>query len=87
MMNAIAKRRKVPMGQVCLHIFFILLSLCYILPLILLVSVSLEGASSQYFTLFPKQVSLAAYRILGGGDGWVAGGDGDVRVFTFAAKL
>lgn len=64
MMNAIAKRRKVPMGQVCLHIFFILLSLCYILPLILLVSVSLEGASSQYFTLFPKQVSLAAYRMV-----------------------
>ena len=63
-MNAIAKRRKFPMGQVCLHIFFILLSLCYILPLILLVSVSLEGASSQYFTLFPKQVSLAAYRMV-----------------------
>lgn len=64
MMNAIAKRRKFPTGQVCLHIFFILLSLCYILPLILLVSVSLEGASSQYFTLFPKQVSLAAYRMV-----------------------
>lgn len=63
-MNAIAKRRKFPTGQVCLHIFFILLSLCYILPLILLVSVSLEGASSQYFTLFPKQVSLAAYRMV-----------------------
>ena len=64
MMNAIAKRRKFPTGQVCLHIFFILLSLCYIFPLILLVSVSLEGASSQYFTLFPKQVSLAAYRMV-----------------------
>lgn len=57
-----SKRRKFPTGQVFLHIFFILLALCYILPLILLISVSLEGASSQYFSLFPKEISLASYR-------------------------
>jgi len=66
MANALIKkkRKKISIGQAALHIFFIALCLCYILPFILLISVSFEGSPSQYFSLFPKVFSTDAYEMI-----------------------
>ncbi len=45
-------------GQMSLHTFFILLCLCYIIPIVLVISISFEGQSGQFFSLFPKEFSL-----------------------------
>lgn len=57
-------KRKSPWGQIGLHIFFILLSLCYILPILLLIGVSFEGSPNQYFSVIPREFSLDAYRMV-----------------------
>lgn len=52
-------------GQLFLNIFFILLSLMYILPFMLLVSISIssESAIKEFgYTLIPKAVDLVAYK-------------------------
>ena len=51
-------------AQRFLNIFFILLCLCYILPLMLLISVSFEGSRGQEFSLIPKQFSTSAYEMI-----------------------
>ena len=51
-------------GQIALNIVFILIALCYILPFILLLSVSFEGDPSQTFHLIPQKFSLEAYKTL-----------------------
>lgn len=58
------KKRKIKYGQLCLNLFFALLCMCYIIPVILLLSVSFDGASSQYFSLIPKEFSTAAYQMV-----------------------
>lgn len=55
-------KRKIKYGQLFLNLFFILLCLCYIIPVVLLLSVSFEGAMTQNFSLVPKQFSLSAYK-------------------------
>ncbi len=55
------KKKKRNGGQIALNLFFILLCMCYILPLILSISISFEGAKNQYFSLFPNEFSLQAY--------------------------
>lgn len=57
-------RRRRARGQMWLNIFFVLLSMCYILPIILLISTSLEGATNAGFSLIPKEFSFAAYELL-----------------------
>lgn len=59
-----AKRKKLKWGQVFLHLFFIVLSLFYILPLVMLITVSLEGSPDAVFTLFPKEFTIKAYEML-----------------------
>lgn len=49
-------------GQIALNVIFILICLCYILPLILLLSVSFEGDPSQTFHLIPQKFSLDGYK-------------------------
>ena len=60
-------RGKKPLGgQIALHIFFILLSLCYILPFILMVSVSFtdeDAITSFGFSLLPSVFSVEAYKL------------------------
>lgn len=51
-------------AQRFLNLFFILLCLCYILPLMLLISVSFEGSRGQEFSLIPKQFSIGAYAMI-----------------------
>lgn len=58
------KRKKIQWGQIGLHTFFTLLSLCYVLPLILLLSISFEGARGLEFSLFPKEFSTKAYEMV-----------------------
>ena len=58
------QHKKLTRGQLALHIFFILLSLCYVLPLILLISISLDGSPVTNFSLIPKEFSLNAYKFV-----------------------
>ena len=58
------RRRKTPWGQIGLHTFFIILSLCYILPIALLIGVSFEGSPNQYFSIIPQEFSLRAYEMV-----------------------
>lgn len=58
-------RKKEFMGQTALHIFFVLMCLTYILPFMLLISISFtdEKAIMEYgYNLIPKQFSLEAYK-------------------------
>lgn len=51
--------------QIGLNLFFIVVCACYILPFVLIISVSLteENALAQGFSLFPKEFSLEAYQL------------------------
>lgn len=54
-------------GQVILHIFFILLSLAYILPFLLLISISLSSdqAIKEFgYTILPKAIDFSAYKMI-----------------------
>lgn len=57
-------KHKIAWGQVSLHLFFVILCLCYVLPLILLLSVSFEGSETLVFSLFPKEFSTKAYSMV-----------------------
>lgn len=68
-MGAISKRKLAKnKGQILLHIVFVLLSLCYILPLMIVISASFSSEKSLYtgggFSLFPKEFSLDAYKLV-----------------------
>ena len=56
------RKKKFPYGQFFLHAFFICVCVCYIVPLILLLSISFEGAQNMPFTLIPHEFTLDAYR-------------------------
>jgi putative aldouronate transport system permease protein len=54
-------------GQIILHIFFILLSLAYILPFLLLISISLSSdqAIKEFgYTILPKAIDFSAYKMI-----------------------
>lgn len=58
-------KHKITLGRVILHLFLITLSLTYILPLILMVSISVSSEQSivEYgYSFIPKAFSLDAYR-------------------------
>lgn len=59
------KKKKTKWGQLCLNIFFIIVSLSYILPLILMISISVssEVAITKYgYSLFPRDLGLDGYK-------------------------
>lgn len=61
------KRKKTIGGQVALHIIFILICICYIVPLMLTVSAAFtsEKALSQGgFSILPKEFSLDAFKLV-----------------------
>lgn len=60
----IKRHKKFNLGQFALHSFFAILCLCYILPLILVISVSLEGGTGVGFQLIPEEFSLDAYKMI-----------------------
>lgn len=58
--------KKMTIGRVILHAFLIILSLTYILPLILMISISFSSEDAIVafgYTLFPKVFSLDAYKM------------------------
>ena len=57
------QKKKFPYGQFFLNLFFIVVCICYVVPLILLLSISFEGAKNMPFTLFPHEFSLDAYKM------------------------
>lgn len=67
---ALPKRKSIngrPWGQIVLHLIFILLCLCYVLPLMLVFSVALSDGltlSNSGFTIFPVNPTLDTYRAI-----------------------
>ena len=64
---SIKKKKKIPYGQILLHIIFIVTCLTYILPFVLLLSISFsnEDAIAQYgYTIFPKVFDTSAYKMI-----------------------
>lgn len=53
--------KRPPYGQIALHLFFIITCVCYIVPLIMLVSISLEGKQYAPFSLIPHELTFKAY--------------------------
>lgn len=43
---------------------FIILTLCYIIPIFLAISISFEGERNQWFSLLPHSFSLAGYKMV-----------------------
>ena len=58
------KKKKIAWGQLGLHIYFILTSLLYIVPMLLILSISFTGANFTNFSLIPKEFSTYAYRLI-----------------------
>lgn len=56
------KKKKISVGQIALHVFFILLCICYVYPLLILIAASFEGASNPQFSLRIQEFTLEAYR-------------------------
>lgn len=65
MKSELKKKRKISVFDIILHSFFILMCLCYILPLMLVVSASFTSeevlTSASGFSLFPREFTLEAY--------------------------
>ncbi len=61
-MNQTKKKNKIKVGQIFLHLIFILLCIGYLYPLLMLVTISLEGASGAPFGLRIYEFTLNAYR-------------------------
>lgn len=57
-------KKKFSAGQLVLHLIFITLCACYVLPLILLISLSFEGAPNVSFSLFPREFTTLAYETI-----------------------
>lgn len=58
------RKKKVAMDQVLLHTFFICSLVAFILPLVLVISISLSEPGFLYFRLWPEKVSFWAYEVL-----------------------
>lgn len=60
-------KNKTITGQLILNIFFVILSLAYIIPFLLLISISLSSDQSIRefgYTVFPKIISFDAYKMI-----------------------
>ena len=57
-------KKKKQTGQLWLNVFFIILTLCYIIPIFLAISISFEGERNQWFSLLPHSFSLAGYKMV-----------------------
>ncbi len=61
------KRREFTIPQILLNLFFIIVSLSYIIPLILLISISIssEQAITDFgYTVFPKAINFEGYKAI-----------------------
>lgn len=61
----VSKRKGFSLGQVLLNLFFVIVSLLYILPMLLLISISISSESSimQFgYNIIPKVIDMSAYK-------------------------
>lgn len=61
------KKKKLPTGQVVLHVLFLLMVIMYIVPFIMVVSISFTSETSLVrdgYHLIPKEFSLSAYKMV-----------------------
>lgn len=58
------KSQKRVLGQVALHSFFVILCVCYVFPLLLVITISFEGGIARGFKLIPEEFSFAAYELI-----------------------
>lgn len=55
-------KKKPSWGQLLLNVFFIIVCICYVYPLLLLVAISFEGSTGTGFSLIVKDFTLQAYQ-------------------------
>lgn len=61
------KKKKLPTGQLILHIIFIIMCALYLIPFLMIISVSLTSEASLLkdgYGLIPKEFSLEAYKLV-----------------------
>lgn len=59
-------KHKIHASTVCLHLFFILISLCFLIPMVMVISISLSSetwVNSGGYSLIPHEFSLDAYKL------------------------
>ena len=61
---SIKRKKKIKFGQIGLHTFYVLTSLTYILPLLLMVSISVSGKEITKYKFIPDEVSFFAYELI-----------------------
>ncbi len=61
------KKKKVPTGQIVLHIIFIALTMAYLLPFLMIISVSFSDEAAvikEGYSLIPREFTTAAYELV-----------------------
>lgn len=61
------KKKKISYSQAILHLVFIAISACYILPFLMVVTISLSNAKNvmlEGFKIFPTEIDLTAYKVI-----------------------
>ena len=56
------RNTRFPTGQIFLNLFFVLVCICYVYPLLLLLTISVEGAPDAGFSVIIKEFTLQAYQ-------------------------
>lgn len=66
MKTILKKNKKIDWFMIALHLFFVLMSLCFIIPLLIVISASFTSeavlTSSSGFSIFPRAVTFDAYK-------------------------
>ncbi len=65
--NTLTHKKKIKSGQLGLNLIFVLVSLCYILPFLMIISISISSNDAiifHGFTLLPKEIDFTAYKIV-----------------------
>lgn len=60
-------KKKLPTGQIILHVLFLLMVIMYIVPFLMVVSISFTSETSlvrEGYHLIPKEISLSAYKMV-----------------------
>lgn len=64
MKKTVRKKKKIAWGQIFLNLYFVIFCMCYILPMLLMVGISLNGEDFLKFSFIPEKISLYAYEIV-----------------------
>ena len=84
------KKKKIPVGQAILHIIFLIMTVTYIVPFIMVVSVSLTDERSVIkdgYHLIPKVFSVEAYKAVFANPTQILNSYQTTIIFTFVATF